>query len=137
MKGKKRYILAAGILLYLLLLAGLIISERIYIAGAPDHPSGITTIFNAVWYSLTTLTTVGYGDVTPVSPVGRLIGAIFMLFSMGLLAGIIGSLMLNLRTHILPRALLFFAGNSILPKNRRIPRDFSGSNMKDGGASTS
>jgi voltage-gated potassium channel len=33
----------------------------------------------AFWYVLQTITTVGYGDVTPVEPIGRLVGAVIML----------------------------------------------------------
>ena len=33
----------------------------------------ITDFFDALYFGLTTLTTVGFGDITPVTPVGRLI----------------------------------------------------------------
>ncbi len=37
----------------------------------------------ALWFTLQTVTTVGYGDVTPTSHVGRLVGAIVMLTAIG------------------------------------------------------
>lgn len=40
---------------------------------------------NALWWTLVTITTVGYGDIAPVTPGGRLIGAITMLSGIGLL----------------------------------------------------
>jgi len=37
------------------------------------------SLTEAFWYALQTITTVGYGDVTPVEPIGRLVGAAIML----------------------------------------------------------
>lgn len=102
MKRKTLRVLIAGALLYAALLAILILSERAYVAPTEEASKGVTTPFGAIWYTLTTLTTVGYGDIYPLSPVGRVIGMVFMLLSVGLLTAIIGSILLRLRTHILP-----------------------------------
>ena len=40
----------------------------------------------AFWYTLQTITTVGYGDVTPVEPIGRLVGAVIMLLGIAFLS---------------------------------------------------
>ena len=40
----------------------------------------------ALWYSLQTVTTVGYGDVTPADPAGRFVGALIMLLGIGFLS---------------------------------------------------
>jgi voltage-gated potassium channel len=40
----------------------------------------------AVWYILQTVTTVGYGDVTPTVPIGRLVGGIVMLLAIASLS---------------------------------------------------
>ena len=45
--------------------------------------SAITNYNQALWYSLVTLTTVGYGDLYPTTIYGRAIGLIFVLFSVG------------------------------------------------------
>jgi voltage-gated potassium channel len=39
----------------------------------------------ALWWTVVTITTVGYGDITPVTPGGRLVGAVTMLAGIGLL----------------------------------------------------
>lgn len=52
----------------------------------------ITSVPAALWYLLTTLTTVGYGDLYPVTVGGRLIGAVFQLLSIGLLGVVIALL---------------------------------------------
>jgi len=43
------------------------------------------TFGGALWFTLQTVTTVGYGDVTPASAVGRMFATIVMLFSIGLI----------------------------------------------------
>ena len=40
----------------------------------------------ALWFSIQTVTTVGYGDVTPVDPMGRLVGAGIMLLGLAFLS---------------------------------------------------
>lgn len=42
--------------------------------------------WTALWFTLQTVTTVGYGDVTPDTPVGRVMAGIVMIFAIGFLA---------------------------------------------------
>lgn len=42
-------------------------------------PQDYTGYWEAIWWAVVTFTTVGYGDVVPVSPEGRLVGAAIML----------------------------------------------------------
>ncbi len=51
---------------------------------SPD--ANILSLKDALWYSLVTLTTVGYGDLSPVTAVGKVIGGVFLLLSTSLLA---------------------------------------------------
>ena len=50
-----------------------------------DHQE-YPTIGKGLWFALQTVTTVGYGDVTPKQPVGRFIAAVVMLSGIGFLA---------------------------------------------------
>lgn len=43
------------------------------------------TFGSALWFTLQTVTTVGYGDLTPAKPVGRIVASIVMLTSIGLI----------------------------------------------------
>ena len=54
--------------------AAIIVSLLAAESGAPG--SSIHSIGDAIWYSIITLTTVGYGDLSPVTPAGRLLGII-------------------------------------------------------------
>jgi voltage-gated potassium channel len=46
---------------------------------------GIGTYGDALWWAVSTVSTVGYGDVVPTSPAGRLIGTVLMLTGIGLI----------------------------------------------------
>ncbi|MCE4624565.1 MAG: ion channel [Desulfurococcales archaeon] len=65
------------------LMAGVMLaggSIALYVAesGSPNSP--IKTLGDALWASIATTTTVGYGDVVPVTPLGRLVAAMLMIF---------------------------------------------------------
>ncbi|MCX4968245.1 potassium channel family protein [Streptomyces sp. NBC_00654] len=51
----------------------------------------ILTFGDAAWWACETLTTVGYGDVSPVTPGGRVIAAMLMACGLGLLGAVTGS----------------------------------------------
>ena len=49
-------------------------------------PTEFEELGKAFWYILQTITTVGYGDVTPTDPAGRLVGAVVMLLAIASLS---------------------------------------------------
>jgi voltage-gated potassium channel len=55
-----------------------------------DH-SEFRTIGKGLWFALQTVTTVGYGDVTPANTVGRFIAGVIMLTGIGFLAVVTAS----------------------------------------------
>ena len=73
--------------------------------------SSITSLGDAAWYLLATLTTVGYGDVTPVTMAGKIIGAVMMISSAGVLTFLIGLLFTMLFGRLLPCARLWCLRN--------------------------
>jgi len=63
----------------------LLIFSTIAILIVEDSPSSnIKTAEDAIWWSYTTITTVGYGDKYPVTTEGRIIAMILMTFGVGL-----------------------------------------------------
>lgn len=59
-------------------------------AESGNEGANIKCFSDALWYSLVTLTTVGYGDFYPVTPVGKFLALLFIVGSLGLLGFIIG-----------------------------------------------
>jgi hypothetical protein len=104
---KRRYISLAflAVFIYILLIALLVRFE----SASPD--ASITGPGGAVWYTLTTLTTVGYGDTYPITPGGRVIGALFQLMSIGVLVTLISTVLSLLRSRLLPLLMLSFKKN--------------------------
>ncbi|HXV33968.1 MAG TPA: potassium channel family protein [Gaiellaceae bacterium] len=49
------------------------------------EPDTFTSIGLAYWWAVVTVTTVGYGDIVPESPAGRLVGTALMLTGLGLI----------------------------------------------------
>lgn len=52
--------------------------------------SAINTLFDAIWYTLVTITTVGYGDITPHSVLGRTSAMILLLAGVALFGALSG-----------------------------------------------
>ena len=60
----------------------------VLVAGALERivePDTFTSIGLAYWWAVTTVTTVGYGDVVPESPGGRVVAAMLMLTGLALI----------------------------------------------------
>lgn len=80
--------------LYLLALSILITSCLMHYAEHALQPDKFGTIPDAMWWSIVTITTVGYGDATPISVWGKVIGAftaVSGVFTVALLTGIVAS----------------------------------------------
>jgi voltage-gated potassium channel len=79
-----------------LLLAWAILVVLLAAVERGHEDSSIRSIGDAAWYSLVTMTTVGYGDKYPATTAGKVIGMGFLLASLGVL----GVLVYRVSTHI-------------------------------------
>jgi voltage-gated potassium channel len=66
------------------LMVVLILGTLLYVVEGPEH--GFKDIPTSVYWAVTTITTVGFGDITPKTDLGRLIASVMMLIGWGTLA---------------------------------------------------
>jgi voltage-gated potassium channel len=62
------------------------------------QPDKFGTIPDAMWWAIATLTTIGYGDAVPITPVGKMFGGVVMICGLGLFAlpiGIVATAFVN------------------------------------------
>jgi len=62
----------------------LIVGTLMYVIEGPEH--GFTSIPLAVYWALSTISTVGYGDIVPRTDIGRALASLMMLIGWGILA---------------------------------------------------
>ncbi|MBK1649989.1 potassium channel family protein [Rhabdochromatium marinum] len=67
-----------GVVLVVLAVYLGLLATLIYFEQAAEDPS-ITNLGEAIWYSVVTMTTVGYGDMYPLTNQGKWIGYLFIL----------------------------------------------------------
>ena len=74
------------------------IGTIMYMVEGTQPGTEFTNIPNSIYWAIVTMTTVGYGDITPVTPVGRFISAIVMLIGYTIIAvptGIVSATMVD------------------------------------------
>ena len=82
-RSKFREILVSVLLVMIMLV---IASLLIYYAEHDAQPDKFANAFSGVWWAVATLTTVGYGDIYPVTALGRFLGGIIAITGIGLVA---------------------------------------------------
>ena len=105
MKINKKYNLifsTAGVIAAVILLNLLLIHFE---KDAPD--SGIKSLSDSIWFMVITLSTVGYGDMTPLTLPGKMIGYIFVFGSLGVLGYLISTLSSKYQTMMEEKKLGF------------------------------
>ncbi len=82
-KNKKEELL---ITIFSVLILLIIASSLMYYIENTRQPDSFSSIPSAMWWGVATLTTVGYGDVYPITPIGKILGALIALLGIGLFA---------------------------------------------------
>jgi voltage-gated potassium channel len=80
------------VFLFAVLTMVVVFGSLMYLVEGPEH--GFTSIPRGVYWAIVTMTTVGYGDISPQTDVGQAIAAIIMILGYGIIAvptGIVGA----------------------------------------------
>lgn len=89
--AKKEELIATAFAVFIILIFG---ASIMYFVESSANPKAFGSIPDAMWWGVVTLTTVGYGDIYPITPLGRFLGAILAFLGIGIFAlpaGIIAS----------------------------------------------
>jgi voltage-gated potassium channel len=76
----------------------IILGSVMYLVEGPEN--GFTSIPEGIYWAVVTLTTVGYGDISPVTPLGKFIATLVMFIGYGIIAvptGIVTSEMMGVK----------------------------------------
>lgn len=83
LKSKKEELL---IIVSIILISLVISSSLMYYVESEAQPDVFSSIPAAMWWGIITLTTIGYGDVYPITLLGKFLGAIIALLGIGMFA---------------------------------------------------
>lgn len=81
--GERRALIAAG---YLLAAAVIFAATGIHFLEGETQPEKFGSVPDSAWWAIATLTTVGYGDIVPITPWGKVFGGIVMVTGLCILA---------------------------------------------------
>lgn len=73
-----------SVFLFAVIIISIILGTIMYLIEGED--SGFTSIPTSVYWCIVTLTTVGYGDISPITPLGQFIASIVMILGYGIIA---------------------------------------------------
>jgi voltage-gated potassium channel len=70
--------------MYFILISCILIGSLMYVVEGKE--SGFTSIPISIYWCIVTLTTVGFGDITPITPLGQFIASLVMIMGYGIIA---------------------------------------------------
>lgn len=82
-KNKQNELLSS---IFVVLLLMIVASVLMYSVENKAQPEVFRNAFDALWWALATLTTVGYGDIYPITVLGRILSAVIAILGIGLVA---------------------------------------------------
>lgn len=72
------------VFVFFVLVVSVLLGTLMYLIEGPQH--GFNSIPHSVYWTIVTLTTVGYGDISPETPLGQLIATLIMIIGYGIIA---------------------------------------------------
>jgi voltage-gated potassium channel len=72
------------VFIYFVLISAVLIGSVMYVVEGAE--SGFTSIPMSIYWTIVTLTTVGYGDISPITPLGQFLASFVMILGYGIIA---------------------------------------------------
>lgn len=83
-------------------LLNIVLSAVMFFFAEYGHNDKVNNLGDTLWWSIVTISTVGFGDITPETPGGRVIGAVLMISGMFVIAIFAGVISSTLVGHLIP-----------------------------------
>ena len=91
------------VFLFTVLTVVVVIGATMFLIEGPEH--GFTSIPRAMYWAIVTVTTVGYGDVTPQTVAGQMLSSVLMILGYGIIAIPTGIVTAELTSVAHPRTM--------------------------------
>jgi voltage-gated potassium channel len=75
-----------GTILFVFLITLVAVSSLMYLVEHPAQPKVFSDVPAAMWWGVVTMTTLGYGDMVPVTPLGRMLGGLTAIIGIAMIA---------------------------------------------------
>jgi voltage-gated potassium channel len=75
-----------------IMISVILISMILFYLAEKGHNQNVRNLFDSFWYTVVTLATVGYGDITPVTVLGRIIGIFSIIFGVVFVGAVSGKI---------------------------------------------
>lgn len=83
LRSKKEEFVFVGVVSFMIII---VLAPIVYYAEHPVQPEIYDSISNTIWWSIVTFTTIGYGDMYPVTFIGRLVTTLLSVFGIAFYA---------------------------------------------------
>jgi len=83
LRGEAR---AIGAVLFVFVVILIFVSSVMYMLEHPAQPKIFSDVPSAMWWAVVTMTTLGYGDMVPITALGRVLGAFTAVIGVGMIA---------------------------------------------------